>query len=67
MGLCALVFAAVSAFSMGMAAFITSAGAKAAQGGNVSVGVIEKNNVRFESTSGGDLKDFTPVSQDDDL
>ncbi len=66
-GLCALVFATVSAFSMGMAAFITSAGAKAAQGGNVSVGVIEKNNVRFESTSGGDLKDFTPVSQDDDL
>lgn len=66
-GLCALVFAAVSVFSMGMAAFITTAGAKAAEGGNVSVGVIQKNNVRFESVNGGDLKDFTPISEDDDL
>lgn len=66
-GLCALVFAAVSVFSMGMAAFITSAGAMAAEDGNVSVGVIEKTNVRFETVNGGELKDFTPVSQNDNL
>lgn len=65
--MCALLFAVVSLSSMALAAFITTAGAKAAEGGNVSVGVIQKTNVRFEDVNGGELKDFTPVKGSEDL
>ncbi len=65
--MCALLFGVVSLSSMALAAFVTASGAKASEGGNVTVGVIQKTDVRFEDMNKGELKDFTPVEGMEDL